>query len=68
MFTIFQDFLNYGSLCRHFTMNRAVLNPEYFIHVHSRHDLQYPAFLKMVEADDKQFEAYLEMIFKLDFE
>jgi hypothetical protein len=49
-------------------MNRAVLNPEYFIHVHSRHDLQYPAFLKMVEADDKQFEAYLEMIFKLDFE
>jgi hypothetical protein len=43
-------------------MNKTVLEPEYFIYVNQRNNPQYPAFLKMIQADADEHHAFLKMI------
>ena len=46
-------------------MNRAVLEPEYFIYVRcssKKSDPQYEAFIKMLKADEEEFMDFLEKI------
>ena len=43
-------------------MNKTILEPEYFIYVNERNSPQYPAFLKMIQADADEYHAFLKMI------
>ena len=43
-------------------MNKTILEPEYFIYVNERNSPQYPAFLKMIQADADEYHGFLKMI------
>ena len=46
-------------------MNRAVLEPEYFIYIgcsRKKGDPQYEAFIKMLKADEDEFMDFLDKI------
>jgi len=49
-------------------MNRTILNPEFFIYVRCKENSsQYAAFIKMIKADPEEYQAFLDMIDRLDF-